>query len=255
MHSAIYEGTIRHRRFRPTVNQFRYPIFMMYVDLMELQDIFNAHIFWSVDRFNLAYFHRADHTGNPQVSLDQTIRTLVAERNGRSLLGPIRLLTHFRYLGHCFNPVSFYYCFDKEGDKVQTIVAEVNNTPWREQYCYVLDEGHNEGKGHWKRFRFIKDFHVSPFMAMSQDYDWRFAEPTNTIRVHMDTYERGKQMFDATLNLQRREMTRSRLNYVLIRYPIQTLAILARIYRQAFKLWRKHVPAYTHPAKIKAEER
>ncbi|MBP8912193.1 MAG: DUF1365 domain-containing protein, partial [Phycisphaerae bacterium] len=138
MHSAIYEGTVRHRRFAPVRNEFVYRLFMMYLDLGELDEVFRGHWLWSTRRLNLACLRRKDHLGDPTISIDEAVRLLVAERTGVRPNGPIRLLTHLRYFGHCFNPVSFFYCYDSNDQRVETIVAEITNTPWHERHCYVL---------------------------------------------------------------------------------------------------------------------
>ncbi|MFZ1198678.1 MAG: DUF1365 family protein, partial [Desulfobacterales bacterium] len=110
MHSCIYEGTIRHRRYRPQPNSFRYRLFFMFLDLSEVPAVFRLHPLWSAERPNVASFRRGDHFGDPRLPLEQAVRDLVEERLGRRPRGPIRLLTHFRFFGHCFNPASFYYC-------------------------------------------------------------------------------------------------------------------------------------------------
>ena len=129
MHSAIYHGSLRHRRFAPRPHVFGYPLFMVYLDLAELDTVFKGHWLWSTRRAAPARFVRADHLGDPAQPLDQAVRDLVESRGGQRPLGPIRLLTHLRYFGYAFNPVSFYYCFDAAGERVECIVAEVNNTP------------------------------------------------------------------------------------------------------------------------------
>ncbi|MDY6951221.1 MAG: DUF1365 domain-containing protein [Thermodesulfobacteriota bacterium] len=250
MFSCIYEGRVRHRRFRPVSNVFWYRLFMMYLDLSELDQVFAGRLFWSVGTPNLAYFRRRDHLGDPHVTLDRAVRHLVEARLGERPLGPIRLLTHLRYFGHNFNPVSFYYCFDQAGKQVETIVAEIHNTPWGEEHCYVLAESSNEhGLKGWKQHRFSKQFHVSPFMDMGMHYDWRFREPGDTIRVHFNSYDGRQKLFDATLSLERREMNGENLARVLLAYPPMTLKVVAMIYWQALRLKWKGVPVYTHPAK------
>ena len=119
-------------------DEFRYPLFMAYLDLDELPELFDGRLLWSARRPAVAWFRRADYLGAPGTPLDEAVRELVLERTGIGLDGPIRLLTHLRYLGHCFNPVSFYYCYDPPGERVRAVVAHVTNTPWGERHAYVL---------------------------------------------------------------------------------------------------------------------
>ncbi len=160
------------------------------------------------------------------------------------------MLTHLRYLGHCFNPVTFFYCFDSANQRVDTIVAEVHNTPWHERHCYVLTEDSNEAADPWKHYRFKKDFHVSPFMDMNLYYDWRFLQPGERIQVHMQNFENEKKLFDATLSLHRKSLTGQALAKVLVKYPAMTLQIVTKIYWQALKLRLKGSNFYSHPSKI-----
>ena len=252
MQSCIYEGTVRHRRFRPTPNMFQYRLFFMYLDLEELPTVFDDQPLWSYQQPNIAYFRRRDHFGDPKKPIDQAVRHLVAERTGRPPEGPIRMLTHLRYFGYCFNPASFYYCYDATDSTVETIIVEIHNTPWGEMYCYVLGREQNEHPvKSWRRHRFKKDFHVSPFIDMNIDYDWRFREPDASIRVHMIDYENGQKLFDASLALNRREISPGTLNRVLIKYPLMTAKVTTMIYWQALRLLLKRTPLFDHPKKRK----
>ena len=205
--SGIYSGLLRHRRMRPVPHRFDYRLFMMYLDLDELPEVFRGRWFWSVRRTALARFRREDHFGDPWQPLDEAVRARVEQETGRAPEGPIRLLTHLRYFGHVFNPVSFYYCFDRDDQFVETIVAEVNNTPWGERHCYVLPQSMNRGNETHARYHPEKVFHVSPFMEMDVDYDWRFNQPGERLTVHMENARDGEKVFDATLNLQRQEIS------------------------------------------------
>lgn len=250
--SAIYKGTIRHRRFQPVPNSFQYRIFLMYLDLSELPHLFNHHRWWSVGRPNLAYFRRSDYLGDTRHPLDTSVRQLVETRTGRRPKGPIRLLAHLRYFGYCFNPVSFYYCFDENDQFVETIVAEINNTPWMERHQYVLDGSLNEDSSQeWKRYRLNKEFHISPFMDMQINYDWRFRQPGETINIHLNNFNGSEKLFDATLRLSRQEITQSNLSSTLIKYPLMTAKVTAMIYWQAMRLKLKGVPFYDHPGAAK----
>jgi len=246
-HSAIYEGWVRHRRFRPARHLFGYRLFMMYLDLDELPCLFDRWWLWSARRHNLACFRRADHLGDPRLPLDECVRQLVGDRTGRRPEGPIRLLTHLRYWGYGFNPVSFYFCFDRADRGLETVVGEVNNTPWGEQHCYVLHRGMDCGRAPRKCYRFPKAFHVSPFMAMQQDYTWRFTAPGDRLWVHMDNRENGDHLFDATLLLKRREIGARSLARVLAQYPLMTAKVIGAIHWQALRLWLKRCPVYPHP--------
>ena len=255
MHSCIYEGTIRHRRFRPRPNKFQYRLFFMFLDLAELPTLFDIHPLWAYERFNLACFRRRDHFGDPGIPLAQAVADLVEDRLGRRPTGPIRLLTHLRYFGHCFNPASFYYCYNPADNGVDTIVVEIHNTPWRERHCYVLGAEHSVHPiKHWRRHQFKKIFHVSPFIDMDIHYDWRFREPDDSLRVHMIDYDNGEKLFDASLALQRREINRQSLTQVLFRYPVLTGKVITMIYWQALRLILKRTPLFTHPKKRQPSE-
>lgn len=177
MHSALYTGQIRHRRFAPCGHAFAYRLCMVWLDLAELDTVFRGRWLWSATRPTFAWLRRADYLGDPQLPLDQAVRDLVERETGTQPSGPIRLLTHLRTFGICFNPVSFYYCYDATDSRVETIVAEITNTPWKERHAYVLTDQLNESQSMAKRYRFDKVFHISPFIDMAITYDWRFTPP------------------------------------------------------------------------------
>ncbi len=250
MKSCVYEGTVQHQRLSPARIDFRYSLYMMYLDLDELPHLFRDRWFWSSNRFNLAWFRREDHFGDPQVPLAEAVRDLVAKQTGRRPDGPICLLTHLRYFGYCFNPVSFYFCFGRENGHVEAVVAEVHNTPWGEEHCYVLSRQQDESSGSPMRFRFRKAFHVSPFMDMDVGYDWRLSEPGPRLVIHMENLKDDHKFFEATLVMSRQAITGHSLARVLIRYPLMTSKIIGAIYYQALRLWLHRCPFYTHPKKL-----
>ncbi|MEO8849019.1 MAG: DUF1365 domain-containing protein [Casimicrobiaceae bacterium] len=247
MHSALYTGRVSHRRFAPRGHAFEYRLFMVYLDLAELDRVFRGRWFWSTRRWAIARLRRADYLGDPDVPLDEAVRQRVFAETGTRPRGPIRMLTHLRYFGVCFNPVTFYYVFDEDGTHVETIVAEITNTPWNERHAYVLTDALNEAEGARKRYRFGKAFHVSPFLPMDLDYDWRFSLPDATLNVHMLDSRQGRKVFDATLRLRRQSIGGWSLAHALLAFPWITATVVAGIYLQALRLWLKRMPFHPHP--------
>ena len=208
--SAVYEGWIRHRRFEPVEHEFRYRLFLMYLDLDELPGVLDPYPLWSARRRAPARFRRADFMGDPERPLAECARDAVEAATGARPAGPVRLLASLRYLGHSFNPVSFYYCFDSAGERVEAVVADVKNIPWGERHPYVLARGEREGPV--LSDELDKTLHVSPLMGMDQTYAFRASEPGERLAVHIesrpDARRRRGKSFDATLSLRRRELSR-----------------------------------------------
>jgi hypothetical protein len=222
-------------------------VYLAWLDLAELDTVFRGRWFWSTRRRALAWFRRGDYLGDASLPLDEAVRRRVVQAGHPRPPGPIRMLTQLRNYGHCFNPVTFYYCYDGSGTRVETIVAEITNTPWRERHSYVLPAPTGRGAGDALSFSFAKDFHVSPFMPMEVAYRWRFSEPGARLAVHMENAHGGDAVFDATLMLSRREICGLSLAGVLLRFPCSTLRVLAAIYWQALRLKLKGVPFHDHP--------
>ncbi|HUA12609.1 MAG TPA: DUF1365 domain-containing protein [Solirubrobacteraceae bacterium] len=239
--SAIYEGTIRHRRFAVRRHEFTHRVALAYVDLDELDGLLDGRLV--ATRPGLVRFRRRDYLGDPAVGLAQAVRTHVSRRTGLTPSGPIRLLTQLRTFGHCFNPVSFYYCFAPD-EHLEAIVAEVTSTPWGERHAYVLAK---TGDGPVLSGTSEKKLHVSPFMPMEQHYEWRVATPGPTLSVHIESREHERRVFDATLALRRAPLTRAGLFRVSARYPASTLRVLALIYGHAAALKLKGVPMHGRP--------
>lgn len=252
MQSCLYAGQVRHRRHMPRPHAFSYRLFMLCLDLDELDTIFAGRWLWSTGKPNLAWFRRADHLGPAEQPLKLSVQDLVQERLGFRTQGPVFLVTHLRYFGHGFNPVSFYYCHGQDGSRIEAIVAEINNTPWGEQYSYVMDARRDPHK-RAHVFCMEKDFHVSPFMPMTQTYDWRFLIRDNTLLVHMINEENQQACFDATLNLESQPITAWNLARALMQFPLMTVKVVVAIYWQALRLWLKRIPLHSHPEKDRKE--
>lgn len=249
MNSALYLGWLSHRRHQPTPHAFRYGLFMVMLDLSELGTVFRHRWLWSTSRLALARFNRRDHLGDPALPLDTAVRDLVQQQTGARPGGPIRLLTHLRYYGYVFNPVSFYFCFDPSGQEIEAIVAEVNNTPWGERHCYVLRPSHAEG---WLVAHSRKAMHVSPFHPMALDYEWRFRHEPDGLQIAMALRPAGedaaKPIFHAFTSLVRTPIDTRSLALTLLRFPWMTLKVIAAIHWEALRLSIKRVPVHDHPA-------
>ncbi len=266
--SAIYEGVVRHRRFEGRAHKFDYRLALAYIDLDELPTLLDGQLV--SPRPGLARFRRGDYLGDERVPLARAVRDTVAAKGGVRPAGPIRLLANLSSFGHCFNPVSFYYCMDEHAERLQAVVAEVTNTPWGERHAYVLSRG-SDGSGSGGARSgglgsaelgplvarplaapvlagdFAKALHVSPFMGMDHRYEWRMTMPGETLSVHIANSHDGRRVFDATLSLQRRELTRATLARMTMRYPASALRMLALIYTQAARLKLKGVSVHPHP--------
>ncbi|HEX3451880.1 MAG TPA: DUF1365 domain-containing protein [Solirubrobacteraceae bacterium] len=247
--SCFYEGSLRHRRHGAVRDELHHRLCLAYIDLDELPHLFDGRLLWSARRPAIAWFRRADYLGARDVPLAAAVRELVRERAAIELDGPIRLLTHVRQLGHCFNPVSFYYCFDATGERVRAVVAEVTNTPWRERHAYVMAVAEH-APGGVMRGVFAKALHVSPLLGMDHTYEWRLTEPRERLSVHITAVAKagGDPVFDATLALRRREMTAGELRRVLARHPAPTLRVTAQIYAHALRLRVRGARWHAHPS-------
>jgi len=245
--SAVYEGVVRHRRLVPHPHVFDYKLAQLYLDLDEVDRVFKQRWLWSSEHGNVAQFRRKDYLGPVELSLAEAVRRRVEQTTGHRPIGPIRLLTHLRYFGYVFNPVSFYYCFAEDGVTLACIVAEITNMPWHERHAYVLPVETAQIHGRAMHWTFPKTFHVSPFMPMAREYDWRFSAPADDLHVHMDVLRDGQREFDATLTLQRQPLSSASLARVLWRYPLMTAQIVGAIHWQALRLWVKRNPVHDHP--------
>ena len=244
LHSAIYEGFVRHRRILPKAHEFTYQVFMMYLDLAELEQVFALSPFWSATKPALARFRRSDFLGPKEQPLDEVVRNLVMQETGERPQGPIRLLTNLRYFGYQINPISCYYCFDEQ-EQLRYIVAEVTSTPWHERVHYVIpcDSNHQS-------HRFAKRMHVSPFMPMQMTYHWRSRTPSRSLSIHLQNWRDGEEAFNATVALRRVEISPASLSSSLLRYPLMTIKVATAIYWQALRLFLKRVPLFKHSVLI-----
>lgn len=245
--SGIYTGTLRHRRFQPRKHEFTYRLFMAWLDVDEIPAQMAESRWMSYNRFNWASFHERDHFGDPALPLRERLRRDAHAHGVELPSGPIFLLTHLRYLGYCFNPISLFFFYDPDGD-LHTVLAEVNST-FGETTNYWLSPANRQPAQNSLRYQAHKAMHVSPFMGMDLDYEFVLTKPSETLVVHMNTFcpNAATHFFDATLTLEHQPW--AALTGVLLRHPWMTAKVIGAIHWEALRLFVKGVPVFTHPAR------
>ena len=252
--SGLCTGTLRHRRFRPQRHEFSYKLFMAFVDIDRIPELMAQSPWTSYNRFNWASFEERDHFGDARLSLRERVEQDAHAQGVPLPGGPIFLLTHLRYLGYCFNPISFYFCYHPNG-QLDTVLAEVNST-FGESRNYWLWPRNQHPAANGLHYLCPKTMHVSPFMGMNLDYDFVLTEPGHTLVAHMTTIERNPALesplplFDATLTLEREPWTSRNIGRALLRHPWMTAKVIGAIHWQALRLILKRVPMFTHPARV-----
>ncbi len=247
LRSAMYEGVLVHARFGPgPTHSFSYKVAMPLLDLAEVDDVMSLHPAWSAHRAAPVRFRREDFLGDPAAPLCQVVRDLVTERTGRRPDGPVALLANMRTWGWLFNPISLYFCADAgdppgEPGRIDSLVAEVENTPWHERHAYVV--------GPPGKHRFAKELHVSPYLPSHLDYELRYTAPGPQLTVGLDVLQADQRLFAATLLLRRRALDRAELGRLLWNYPAMTHRVTGAIYAQAARLRLKGAPFFRHPTR------
>ena len=237
LHSAVYTGRVRHRRRVVTEHDFSYPIYMLGLDLDEVEQVAQRFGVFSIEKFNLLSFRRKDYLGDPRDTLKQAVIKQVGELGGETArISRVYMLGQVRCLGLYFSPVNFFFCF--EGDKPTLMLAEVHNTPWNERHCYLVNIDDPAPSQ--------KEFHVSPFMDLDMQYHWKIRVQDQRILVHIENWNQEK-LFDATLALKKKPLSQQVLASTLKQWPLMTFTILRGIYWQAIRLFGKRVPYYSHP--------
>ena len=244
---SVATGSVWHRRHLPRTHAFRYRMWLSLLDVDEIGTRFRESRLWSLERFNLVSLRRTDYIEPHDLELGDAVRQRVERHSGFRPSGRVRMLTHLRQWGMCFNPVTFYFCASTRGD-LQAIVADIHNTPWNERHVYVLDARRQPGPEF--RFEFDKEFHVSPFLPMDMRYDWRFRYEPERIDVHMRVMRGDAECFSTGMRLTLDEMTRRRMITMPLRFPFMTLRVVAGIYYQALRLWLKRIPFISHPDSV-----
>lgn len=242
--ARIVFGTVMHRRLQPVVHAFHYPVFCLLLPLSRIED--SARGLFSVNRRNVFSFWFADHGARDGSHPLLWIRALL-EREGIAAQGEIWLQCFPRMLGYVFNPVSFWYCHDSQGELV-AVLAEVNNT-FGERHNYLL--AHPDGRpiSAADTLSARKIFHVSPFMPVRGGYRFRFRHSAEFDRhlARIDYADETGDLLHTAISGQSRALAKTALLRAFFAYPWMTLGVMLRIHWQALRLWLKRIPFFHKP--------
>lgn len=239
LNSCIYVGEVRHKRLQPREHSFIYKIFLLAIDLDEVDKLDALGGWFKRDKFAPLSFRCSDYLQQTKPVTKQLVWQKVEQLGAENLAGRVLFIGQMRCFGLYFSPINLYYCYNQSNQLVY-LLAEVSNTPWHERHYYLIDINDN--------LITDKDFHVSPFMDMNMQYHWRIKAPGEQLMLHIENYNE-KKIFTASLNMQRREFSNKNLRNCVLSIPVMTLKILAGIYWQALKLFIKGIPYVAPPTK------
>ena len=245
MTSAIYNGTVIHKRFKPKLHFFKYKVFSLLIDLSELNILDKNISFFSYNKFNLISFFDKDHGERDGTSLFEWVKKNLKVNKINTDEIKIKLLCYPRILGYVFNPLSVFYVYDKN-DYLISILYEVKNT-FGEQHTYIFKVENNNLLQH----NCSKKFHVSPFIEMNCNYFFRILKPAEKISVIIDQYQLNEKILYASQDGIRADFTSSELIKSYLKHPLMTFKIISAIHFEAFKLWTKGIKFIKKKLKIK----
>jgi DUF1365 family protein len=237
MNSCLYECTVFHRRMAPKRHEFLYRVFYFLLDLDELDELDQTMRLFRVNRPGLYSYRDSDHISQGAASARENVLRYLSEQGITAPVGRILLLTLPRLLGYVFNPVSVFFCFDTEG-KPLAAVAEVGNTfgEWKPYLVPVTPEG-------TFHLRAVKHFYVSPFSDLDLEFDFRFDQPGERLRLLIDDYRGGEKELVSMLTGNRVPLTDAILLRFSLKYPLLTLKVILGIHWEALRIWLKGVAA------------
>ena len=241
---TFYSGIIRHRRFEPANHEFKYKLFMVCIDLDHLDSLFSRWPLASLNKPALGWFKRSDYVGSKTMPVKKYVLDQVENELGFRPEGRVTLLTHLRMWGVLMNPIAVFNCYHSDGG-LAAVALQVTNTPWDEQYLYVLKADTGQYKQH---FEFDKFMHVSPFNPMDMRYSCHYMLHEDQLVLHLENHKNGKCVTDATLTMTGQPLTRRKLYQSVVFHPYMTAKVYYGIYRQALALFLKKNPLYTSPS-------
>jgi DUF1365 family protein len=243
--SGLYSGVVAHQRLRPKRHRLAYRVFMLALDLDELDKLSRRLKLFAHNGWNLVSLHDRDFAGRADAPLRPQIEARLAEAGHDLKGGRITLLCMPRLLGKGFNPLSVYYCHDREGRLAATVQA-VRNT-FGQRHDYVLPvEPSPDGR---VRQACGKAFHVSPFMPMDLDYQFDLLPPGERVEVGVSVHDEAGLLLAASFTGRRRSLTDGALLKAVVSHPWQLIGVLAAIHWEAVKIVLKGFRFFPGPKK------
>ena len=246
INSAIYNGQVIHKRFKPKVHYFRYNVFSLLIDLSELETIDKEISFFSLNKFNLISFYEKDHGERDGSSLINWVNKNLEKNNIPTQDIKIKILCYPRIFGFVFNPLSVFYVYNLQ-NKLISILYEVKNT-FGEQHTYIFKITKDENL---VQNKCAKKFHVSPFIEMDCNYFFRLLKPGDKISVIIDQYDKEDKILFASQDGIRTDFNSKELIKSYLKHPLMTFKIIIAIHYEAFKLWIKGIKFIKKKIKIK----
>ena len=240
--SAFYFGTVSHKRFDQKEHEFSYSQYLLFLNTDEIEKIERANWWFSTRHWAPLQLKRSDYfSSRPQKEAETNENTgdylkRTAITTALSLgaktddINRVCLLVQTRCFGLYFSPVNFFFLYHDR--RAKYLLAEVGNTPWNEKHYYLVDVESPQPVA--------KSFHVSPFMEMDMVYHWQIIAPREKTKIRIDNCDE-RRLFTAVFSGNRKELTNRNFYHLLIKWPLQPLAILRRIYWQALKLFFKGI--------------
>ena len=236
INSAIYNGQVIHKRFKPKVHYFKYKVFSLLIDLSELETLDKKVNFFSFNKFNLISFHEKDHGERNGSSLKLWVHQNLEKNNIQIKDIKIKILCYPRIFGFVFNPLSVFYIYNLK-DQLISIMYEVKNT-FGEQHTYIFKVTKDSNL---IQNNCSKKFHVSPFIEMNCNYFFRILNPEQKLSVVIDQYDQEGKILFASQDGERSDLTSKNLMNSYLKHPLMTFKIISAIHFEAFKLWIKGI--------------
>ena len=232
MNSCIYNGEVTHTRFKPVRHFLKYKTFSLLIDLDEINFLDKSIGIFSHNKFNIFSFYDKDHGDRDGGNLKNWVISNLKKFQIKEKITNIKVLCYPRILGYVFNPLSIFYCYEK--DKLVAIFYEVKNT-FNEQHTYIFKIKNNEEIIQKCR----KKFYVSPFMDMETFYNFKLLNPKDKLSVFIKQTDADGTILTATQTGDKKEFSFKQLAINFLKYPLMTIKIISSIHYEALLLWKK----------------